>query len=203
MFTFWAACLHTNTKCTRANKSYSHPNHQSSPKKNNTHAHTHCHHCLLGRLLVAACCIFNASLLYQLYNECLIPPLVAWGEHDRAQPTGPRRPWNIHIRSCWVDSRWPFSLKVNNIPAVTPSTRPNHINEARRGEIQRESQGLRVCPFVFVSLHPTPSLSNMWRLFSQPSAAVLKSVCCHKGQSFSCCFRLFSWENWASFMFTS
>lgn len=89
----------------------------------------------------------------------------------------------------------PDSLfKVNNAPAVTPSMRPNHINEACQREIQRETP---LYPCILCCL------SNLWHLFLRQSATVLKSVCFHKGQSFSCYFRLSSWENGASLMFIS
>lgn len=120
------------------------------------------------RRLWSACCIFNAFLLCQpcMMNVWFAPPM-ALGEYDQAPSSPPVSP---HATKEW--SNVPDSL----IKVAQWSTRPNHVNGARRGEGVCVIECVCVCACVswciLLYLHPEPSLSNVQPLFSQQSAAV-------------------------------
>lgn len=147
---------------------------ESSSQKQHAHSSLHLHPrlCLLD-FLVAACCIFNASLLSQS---------VLWMFDSTSH--GLKRIWpsTAHQAAKALKYSRPGAAEwtpVNNAPAVTPSMTPNHINEACRRGIQRESRDLRV--LLCLDLCILCCLCPIIDVYSRNSSEVCSF---HKGQSF-------------------
>lgn len=195
--------MDTNTNACAQAKSYSDLIHQPSSWKQHTRSS---HPCLClgdfwGQPVVFFMPFFFPSCVWWMFDCPPNPPTMALGEYDQAQLTRPQRPWNIHIHE--LLSGPPDSLvRVNNAPAVTPSMRPNHINEVSRGPNPAWKSGFAcMCMRVCILLYLCILCCQICDLYSCNGNSRLRFWSLSAFTNFSCYCSLSSWE--ASFMFTS